>query len=163
MKNRFLITLGAFVLFAIIFGVYQSKSADEVSMPDPAANAVKSDTATTTATSMVPNITTNAKPTMTAQKGDTVFVHYTGKLTNGTVFDSSIPRGQPVAFKLGAGMVIAGWEKGILGMKVGEKKTLTVLPADGYGEAGAPDGRGGYVIPPNATLVFDVELVDVKR
>lgn len=100
---------------------------------------------------------------VTAQKGDTVFVQYTGKLTDGTVFDSSIPRGQPFAFKLGAGMVIAGWEKGILGMKVGEKKTLTIPAADGYGAAGVPDQQGGYVIPPNATLVFDVELVDVKR
>jgi FKBP-type peptidyl-prolyl cis-trans isomerase len=167
MKKRFLIALGAFVLFAIIFGIYQSKSADVVPVDDSIASSTVNVVDTAIATGTVASITTNnqTKPmsTITAQKGDTVFVHYTGKLTNGTVFDSSIPRGQPFAFKLGAGMVIAGWEKGILGMTVGEKKTLTIPAADGYGEAGAPDGRGGYVIPPNATLVFDVELVDVKR
>ena len=101
--------------------------------------------------------------TVTAQNGDTVFVNYTGKLTDGTVFDSSIPRGQPFSFQLGAGMVIAGWEKGILGMHVGEKKTLTIPAADGYGAQGVPNGRGGYAIPPNATLIFDVELMDVKK
>ncbi len=162
MKNKFILTLGAFVLFAIIFGVYQSKNSNVEIVPGSDLTAtstieITDDSATST------NTTTNTNSTMTAQKGDTVFVHYTGKLTNGTVFDSSIPRGQPFAFKLGAGMVIAGWEKGILGMKVGEKKTLTIPAVDGYGEAGAPDGRGGYVIPPNATLVFDVELVDIKR
>lgn len=171
MKNRFLITLGAFVLFAVVFGIYQSKS-DKEEMPsvqNPVVNTNDAATATASSTAAVASgttpisPTTNIKPTMIAQKGDTVFVQYTGKLTNGTVFDSSIPRGQPFAFKLGSGTVIAGWEKGILGMKVGEKKTLTIPAADGYGATGAPDGRGGYVIPPNATLVFDVELVDIKR
>ena len=64
----------------------------------------------------------------TAQNGDTVEVHYTGKLVDGTVFDSSIPRGTPIEFTLGAGQVIAGWDQGILGMTVGEKKTLTIPP-----------------------------------
>ncbi len=177
MKKRFLITLTAFVLFAVAFGIYQSRHDDSApaTVSGPAAvssSAVEVHASSDAASPSAPaqasstnpkNTITNAKPTMIAQKGDIVFVHYTGKLTNGTVFDSSIPRGQPFSFQLGSGMVIAGWEKGILGMKVGDKKTLTIPPVDGYGESGAPDGRGGYVIPPNSTLVFDVELVDIKR
>jgi peptidyl-prolyl cis-trans isomerase A (cyclophilin A) len=86
-----------------------------------------------------------------------VRVHYTGKLPDGKIFDSSIPRGEPIEFKLGAGRVIKGWDEGIALMKVGGKATLTIPPHLGYGERGA-----GGVIPPNATLIFDVELVDVK-
>ncbi len=114
------------------------------------------------------NLTNNQQTTMetgqVAEKGDTVAVQYTGKLTNGKVFDSSIPRGQAFEFVLGSGMVIPGWEKGILGMKVGEKKTLTISPEDGYGAQGVTNpSTGEVVIPPNSTLIFDVELVGVKR
>jgi FKBP-type peptidyl-prolyl cis-trans isomerase len=91
-----------------------------------------------------------------AENGKTVSVHYTGKFEDGTVFDSSIQRGIPIEFVLGAGMVIQGWEKGILGMKVGEKRVLTIPSDLGYGEMGAGP------IPGGATLIFDVELVDVK-
>jgi len=92
-----------------------------------------------------------------AAAGKIVKVHYTGKLTNGTVFDSSYKRGEPIEFKLGVGQVIKGWDEGIALMKVGGKGTLTIPPELGYGARGA-----GGVIPPNATLIFDVELVDVK-
>ncbi len=92
-----------------------------------------------------------------AQEGDVVQVHYTGRLTNGTQFDSSIDRGEPIEFQLGMGQVIAGWDLGILGMKVGAKRKLTIPPALGYGKRGYPG-----VIPPNATLVFDVHLVGIK-
>lgn len=89
--------------------------------------------------------------------GQTVSVHYTGWLTDGTKFDSSVDRGQPFQFPLGARRVIAGWDEGVAGMKVGGKRKLTIPPALGYGARGA-----GGVIPPNATLVFDVELLDVR-
>lgn len=93
----------------------------------------------------------------TIKVGQTAVVHYTGMFPDGKVFDSSVPRGQPFPVQLGAGMVIQGWEKGLLGMKKGEQRRLTIPPELGYGAAGA-----GGVIPPNATLVFDVELLEIK-
>ncbi len=92
----------------------------------------------------------------TAQQGMQVSVHYQGRLTDGTVFDDSQKRGEPISFTLGSGQVIPGWEQGIEGMKVGEKRVLTIPPELGYGAAGA-----GSVIPPNATLIFNVELVAI--
>ena len=92
-----------------------------------------------------------------AKLWDTVAVHYTGWLEDGTRFDSSIPRGQALEFRLGQRQVISGWEEGIRGMNVGEKRQLRIPPNLGYGRRGA-----GNVIPPNATLIFDVELVGIK-
>lgn len=91
-----------------------------------------------------------------ATTGRNVSVHYTGWLTNGTKFDSSVDRGRPFSFPLGGGRVIAGWDQGVAGMKVGGKRKLTIPPHLGYGARGA-----GGVIPPNATLVFEVELLEV--
>jgi FKBP-type peptidyl-prolyl cis-trans isomerase FkpA len=91
-----------------------------------------------------------------AETGMTATVHYTGWLTDGTKFDSSLDRNQPFSFRLGAGQVIRGWDEGVSGMRVGGKRKLTIPPDMGYGAAGA-----GGVIPPNATLVFDVELKEV--
>ena len=89
-----------------------------------------------------------------AELGMRVQVHYTGKLDDGTVFDSSVPRGEPFVFTLGQRQVIQGWEEGILGMLVGETRILTIPPALAYGSSGAGD-----IIPPNATLIFDVQLL----
>ena len=91
------------------------------------------------------------------QPGDIVSVHYTGTLTDGTVFDSSYKRGEPIKFPLGRGRVIPGWDEGIALMKKGGKARLIIPPQLGYGAQGA-----GGVIPPNATLIVDVELLDVK-
>lgn len=93
-----------------------------------------------------------------ATKGSIVSVNYTGRLLTGEVFDSSADHGKPIQFMLGVGQVIQGWDEGIEGMKVGEKKTLTIPPEKGYGVNGYPP-----VIPPNATLIFDVELVGVQN
>ncbi|MBK16639.1 MAG: peptidylprolyl isomerase [Prochlorococcus sp. SP3034] len=91
-----------------------------------------------------------------AHEGQTVTVNYTGTLDNGEQFDSSIGRA-PFSFPLGAGRVIKGWDEGVVGMKVGGKRTLTIPPELGYGSRGA-----GNVIPPNATLIFEIDLLKVK-
>lgn len=91
-----------------------------------------------------------------AKKGSAVEVHYTGRLVDGTVFDSSVERGQPFKFILGNGTVIKGWDEGLVGMRAGGKRKLTIPPDLGYGDLGSPP-----TIPGHATLVFDVEMLYV--
>ena len=93
-----------------------------------------------------------------ASAGDLAVVHYTGWLTDGAKFDSSVDRGQPFEFQIGAGNVIQGWDEAVGLMKIGDKWKLTIPPDLAYGERSV----GGGLIPPNSTLVFDVELLDLK-
>jgi FKBP-type peptidyl-prolyl cis-trans isomerase len=116
--------------------------------------------ATQLQTQEAPNTSTSMDQTQTAKVGDTLVMNYTGRLTDGTVFDSNVDpkfgHVQPFEFTLGAGQVIAGWDEGLVGMKVGEKKTLTVPPEKAYGS------KANGPIPANSTLIFDVELVAIK-
>ena len=93
-----------------------------------------------------------------SQPGDTISVHYTGKLEDGTVFDSSLTRHKPIQFQLGVGQVIKGWDEGLMEMCVGEKRKLVIPSSMAYGKRGA-----GGVIPPDATLIFETELMDIAK
>lgn len=92
-----------------------------------------------------------------AKEGDIIAVHYTGTLEDGAKFDSSLDRGETFSFTIGAGQVIKGWDEGTVGMKIGEKRKLTIPPELGYGDRGV-----GNIIQPNTTLIFEIELVSVN-
>jgi hypothetical protein len=152
--------IGMAVVGFVVYGLWPKTKASP-----PAAPPVAQRPATPPAQLPPPPATTNATVETKdlkvgtgaeAKSGDKVTVHYTGTLTNGTKFDSSVDKGTPYTFTLGAGSVIEGWEKGILGMKVGGKRQLTIPPSLGYGS----QDKG--TIPPNSTLLFDVELLKVE-
>lgn len=122
----------------------------------PAAGASQ-ETKETTTSSGLKYVDLKVGDGASPKTGQRVFVHYTGWLTDGTKFDSSVDRGQPFSFPLGKGQVIKGWDEGVATMKVGGKRKLTIPPSLGYGAGGYPP-----VIPASATLIFDVELLDIK-
>jgi FKBP-type peptidyl-prolyl cis-trans isomerase FkpA len=124
--------------------------------PAPAPVVLDQGSATTTASGLIIEELAVGSGTV-AEAGNRVSVHYTGWLTDGTKFDSSLDRNQPFEFRLGAGQVIRGWDEGVAGMQVGGKRKLTIPPQLGYGGRGA-----GGVIPPNAVLVFEVELLGIR-
>ncbi|GJM15506.1 MAG: hypothetical protein DHS20C13_08330 [Thermodesulfobacteriota bacterium] len=141
----------AFSLLVLIFAVSFNLSTNAISKEEKMSGDIQ-----TTASGLqyiVIEEGTGDKP----EKGQNVKVHYTGKLEDGTVFDSSVKRGVPIEFPLGVGRVIKGWDEGIADMKVGGKRQLIIPPDLGYGPNGYPP-----VIPPNSTLIFDVELVEVN-
>lgn len=136
----------------------ESSPAEEASMANTAGGPppVSGDTVTTESGLRYVVIEEGSGATPTT--GQTVRVHYTGWFLDGTKFDSSVDRGEPFPFPLGRGRVIRGWDEGVATMKVGEKRRLIVPPELGYGQRGHPGG-----IPPNATLVFDVELLGIAE
>ncbi len=137
-----------------------SETEEPVLAPAETAKEITKPTTKTIKTMIQDGVTVEIKKEGTGEavkSGQTAVVHYTGMFTDGKVFDSSIPRGAPFPVNLGRGEVIKGWDLGLVGMKVGEQRRLTIPPTLGYGANGA-----GGIIPPNATLVFDVELLEIR-
>jgi FKBP-type peptidyl-prolyl cis-trans isomerase len=127
-----------------------------VALAEPAPATPSAGTKTTTPSGLT--IIDQGRSDLAVQTGDKVTVHYTGKLEDGTVFDSSLTRGDPFVFTVGVDRVIAGWQEGLLGMKTGDRRQLIIPGNLGYGERGSPPK-----IPANATLIFDIELLYVSR
>jgi len=151
-----ILVIALLVLGGAAFLVYMTSKSKSPEVNPSAAGLPDTSNLTTTASGLqYKDITVGAGTE--AKQGDTVTVHYTGWLTDGTKFDSSVDRGQPFSFPLGAGRVIAGWDEGVAGMKEGGKRILVIPSNLGYG----PSGASG-VIPPNATLIFEVELLDIQ-
>ncbi len=161
------LTYGLAVLAVLaLAGCQQGKTTETAAKTTPPAAAQKPADTTAAAPTATPEVTTpsglkyqdlvvgNGAP---AEDGMLVRVNYTGTFTDGTKFDSSYDRGQPITITLGAGQVIRGWDEGLKGMRVGGKRKLTIPPDLAYGA----EGRQG--IPPNSTLIFVVELVDATR
>lgn len=151
------------IIIACVVGlvIYALLSQSKELNSNPVENKI-SDTQTTSGIDTKENEQTPKTNTMekVSKNGDVLVMNYTGRLVDGTIFDSNIlpefGHVEPFSFTLGAGQVIAGWDEGLLGMKVGEKKTLTISPEKGYGS------RAVGKIPANSTLIFDVELVSIE-
>lgn len=154
MKKTFLL-IGAFLLLGISANSFAGVAKKE--KEKPASTATSSASATTNPDKLeIKDLKVGTGPKVT--NGRKITVHYTGWLTNGKKFDSSLDRSEPFTFRIGGGEVIQGWEKGIEGMQVGGKRKLTIPPSLGYGARDVGNG----LIPANSTLVFEVELLGMK-
>ncbi len=165
MSKKLSVVLGLIAFFVASFTVNQClatpkvmivyKSQEDIEKEQKALNEKEQGKMTTTTSGLKYE---DIKPGegLAPKKGDSVVVHYTGWLVDGKKFDSSVDRGEPFKFILGVGQVIKGWDEGVLSMKVGGRRKLTIPAELGYGARGA-----GAVIPPNSTLIFDVELLEV--
>jgi len=151
MKEIIIKIFACFVVIGLSYWAYISIDFSQKNLPEETQEAQKIDGLT------IEVLKEGSGPE--AKNNDKLSVHYTGTLENGTKFDSSLDRGKPFEFVLGQGQVIQGWEKGLLGMKIGEKRKLTIAPELAYGEQGAGNGA----IPPNATLIFEVELLEINH
>lgn len=145
-------------ILLVMFFIFRQAGSSETSETTPEASM---STATTMATQATTSASLQKEDSIVgtgaeATNGKRVSVHYTGTLTDGTKFDSSKDRNEPFEFTLGEGRVIAGWEQGVLGMKEGGKRKLTIPPELGYGQQAVGP------IPPNSTLLFEIELLSVK-
>jgi len=143
------------ILLVIAFAIFLLMKPREIMAPDNAKNTQQASLIQEMDTVKIEVLQEGTGEV--SKTGDTITVHYVGTLTDGTKFDSSVDRGQPFSFTLGENRVIQGWEQGLLNMKVGEKRRLTIPSNLGYGSYGA-----GGVIPPNATLIFEVELLKIN-
>jgi peptidylprolyl isomerase len=143
------------ILLVIAFAIFLLMKPREIMAPDNAKNTQQASLIQEMDTVKIEVLQEGTGEV--SKTGDTITVHYVGTLTDGTKFDSSVDRGQPFSFTLGENRVIQGWEQGLLNMKVGEKRRLTIPSSLGYGSYGA-----GGVIPPNATLIFEVELLKIN-
>lgn len=179
--KRLLSTALPALLAALALGCYQNQSTTSTSSSTTASGSAASSPATSSPPAESPPAAKEAPATAAqgqevslpgglkyvdlkvgdgdiAEAGMKATVHYTGWLTDGTKFDSSVDRGTPFSFTIGEGRVIRGWDEGVKGMRIGGKRHLTIPPEMGYGAGGSPPA-----IPPNATLVFDVELLGLSR
>ncbi len=150
----------SFVIVVFIIGIIVYALIHKTALAPEKTVEEQNITSTEVTNKLEDNKTQTKSMEQTAKNGDVLTMNYTGHLTNGTVFDSNIDpkfnHVQPFQFTLGAGQVIAGWDEGLVGMKIGEKKTLTIPPEKGYGSQAIGS------IPANSTLIFDVELVAIK-
>lgn len=165
-KSVFIFTILVVFVVIMIWFIIQKTSEVNKLIETPATTAVFTPTSTPTPAANEPIRYDNGLIVQDlvvgsgkiAANGDTLNAHYVGMLENGTKFDSSYDRGQPIQFVLGSGQLIKGWELGLIGMKEGGKRKLIIPPDLGYGAKGT-----GNIIPPNATLVFEIELISVQK
>ena len=150
------ILITTLLVFLVVFGLLYQRSKNTQTYP--ATNnlpSTKKETPMDVAELKIEDILVGTG--LEAKSGDTVVMHYTGTLLDGTKFDSSVDRGTPFETQIGVGQVIKGWDQGVPGMKIGGKRKLTIPSSLGYGSRGA-----GASIPPDAGLIFDVELISIK-